>query len=30
MVEIGVEVCSDFRGWDRATIGLYESDGQET
>jgi hypothetical protein len=29
MVEIGVEVCRDFRGRDRATIGLYESEGQE-
>ena len=29
MVEIGVEVCSDFRGRDCATIGLYESEGQE-
>ena len=30
MVEIGVEVCRDFRGRDRATIGLYESEGQDT
>jgi hypothetical protein len=29
MVELGVEVCGDFRGRDRATIGLDESEGQE-